>query len=138
MKKIEAIITPFKYDEVKEALAKAGIQRMTFSGVRDWNPHGGPVARYRGVAYVAEFRPRVKIEVMVKDEEGKAVAETILGVLRSGRLGDGQIAVLPAETVIRVRTGVREVAVMSQRNGALGEGSRSVRLPDKGDRARAA
>jgi len=138
MKKIEAIISSFKYDEVKEALTKAGVQGMTFSAVRDWNPHGGPVALYRGVAYVAEFRPRVKIEVMVEDEEGKAVADTIIGVLRTGRLGDGQVAVLPAETAIRVRSGVREVAVLSQRNGALGEGSRAVRLPNNGDRARAA
>jgi nitrogen regulatory protein P-II 1 len=138
MKKIEAIIAPFKFDEVKEALEEAGIRGMTFSEVREWDQHGGPVALYRGTAYVVEFRPKVKIEVMVENEEVKEVTDTIIGVLRTGHLGDGQVAILSAETVIRVHTGVREAEVMSQRNGSLGEGSRAVRPHNQGDRARAA
>src|SRR5712692_9559017 len=102
MKKIEAIITPFKFDEVKEALAEAGIQGLTFSEVRDWDQHGGPVALYRGTAYVVEFRPKVKIEVMVEDEEVKGVTDTLIGALRTGHLGDGQIAILSAEAVISI------------------------------------
>src|SRR6266850_2475429 len=119
MKKIEAIITPYKFDEVKEALEEAGIQGMTFSEVREWDQHGGPIALYRGTAYVVEFRPKVKIEVMVEDEEVKEVTDTIIGVLRTGHLGDGQVAILSAETVIRVRTGVRKVDTMNQHNGLL-------------------
>jgi len=138
MKKIEAIIKPFKLEEVKEALAKESIQGMTVSEIREWDRHGGPVALYRGTAYVVEFRPMVKIEVMVEDEELKAVADTIIGVLRTGRLGDGQVAILSAETVIRVRTGVREVEVMNQRNGAWRGESRAARPYTEGDRARVA
>jgi nitrogen regulatory protein P-II 1 len=128
MKKIEAIIAPFKLDEVKEALAKAGIQSMAFSEVKDWDRHGGPVAFYRGAAYIVEFRPKVKVEIMVEDEEVKEVTDAIIGALRTGHLGDGQIAILSVEEVIRVRTGVHGADTMNQRHG-LSQGASKIYRP---------
>jgi len=119
MKKIEALIASFKFDEVKEALAEAGIQSATISEVRNWDQHRAPVVRYRGTTYMVEFRPEVKVEVIVEDEEVKKVTDAIIGVLRTGHLGDGQIAILPVEAVIRVRTGVRSADMMTRLHGFL-------------------
>ena len=105
MKKIEAIIRPFKLADIKEALAKDGIQGMRISEVRDVSRQTDRVALYRGAAYVAETTPQVRIEVIVEDDEAKAVIDTIIAVLRTGHLCDGEIAVLPVEAVIRIRVG---------------------------------
>lgn len=138
MKKIEALISLFKFDEVKEALSKEGIQGMTVSEVKDWDRNGGPVAFYRGIAYAVEFRPRVKVEVTVEDEEVKGVTDTIIGVLRAGHLGDGQIAILPVEAVIHIRTDVRWADTMNQRNGLSRGWSGACRPHKERERARSA
>ena len=107
MKKIEALITPFKVDEVKNALVKAGVKGMTFSEVRDYGHQPQHVGNYRGSAYVVDLRPEIKVEVAVDDEDVRAITDTIIGALRTGRLGDGKISIFPMETVLQVRTGVR-------------------------------
>jgi nitrogen regulatory protein PII len=111
---------------------------MTLSEVREWDRRGAPLAFYRGAAYVADLRPKVKVEVMVEDEEVKGVADILFGVLRTGHLSDGQITILSAETVIRVRTGVQDVKVMNQRTSSVREKSRAIKPHNQGDRARVA
>ena|SRR5438128_2386367 len=106
---------------------------MTFSEVRDWDRHGGSVAFYRGTAYVVEFRPKVKIEVLIEDEDVKEVTDAIIGALRTGHLGDGQIAILPAEAVIRVRTGVRQADTINRRDGLWRGGSKVYRPHSESD-----
>jgi nitrogen regulatory protein PII len=118
MRKIEAIIAPFKLDEVKEALAKAGIQNMTFSEVKNWDRNGGPVAFYRGAAYVAEVRSKIKVEIMVENEEVNEVTDVIADALQTGHLSEGQISVLRVEELIRVRTGVHGADTTKQRHGS--------------------
>ena len=107
MKKIEALITPFKVDEVKAALAKAGVTGITFSEVKDYGHQPSHVGHYRGSEYVVDLLPEIKVEVIADDEDVRAVTETIIGALRTGHLGDGEISILPMETVLRVRAGVR-------------------------------
>lgn len=105
MKKIEAIIKPFKLDEVKEALNSLGIKGMTVSEVKGYGRQKGHTEIYRGAEYVVDFIPKVKMEVVVQDEQVDQVIDTILKVARTGKIGDGKIFVLPVERVIRVRTG---------------------------------
>jgi nitrogen regulatory protein PII len=105
MKRIEATIRPFKVGEVKEALVKEGIQGLTFLEVRDFSQPNGYVKAYRGIQYVVDIFPRMRIELIVEDEEVRQVTDVILATLRTGHLCDGQIAILPVEEVIRVRTG---------------------------------
>ena len=105
MKKIEAIIKPFKLDEVKEALNSLGIKGMTVSEVKGYGRQKGHTEIYRGAEYVVDFIPKVKMEVVVQDEQVDQVIDTILQVARTGKIGDGKIFVLPVERVIRVRTG---------------------------------
>ena len=107
MKKIEAIIKPFKLDEVKEALAKQGIQGMTISEVKGFGRQKGHTELYRGAEYVVDFLPKVKIEILVEDEKAGLVADTILEAARTGRIGDGKIFILPMEEAVRIRTGER-------------------------------
>jgi nitrogen regulatory protein P-II 1 len=107
MKKIEAIIKPFKLDEVKEALAKQGIQGMTVSEVKGFGRQKGHTELYRGAEYVVDFLPKVKIEILVEDDKAGLVADTILEAARTGRIGDGKIFVLPMEEAVRIRTGER-------------------------------
>ena len=107
MKKIEAIIKPFKLDEVKEALAKQGIQGMTVSEVKGFGRQKGHTELYRGAEYVVDFLPKVKIEILVEDDKAGLVADTILEAARTGRIGDGKIFILPMEEAIRIRTGER-------------------------------
>lgn len=107
MKKIEAIIKPFKLDEVKEALAKEGVQGMTVSEVKGFGRQKGHTELYRGAEYIVDFLPKVKIEVLVADEKAMAVADTIIAAARTGRIGDGKIFILPVEEVVRIRTGER-------------------------------
>jgi nitrogen regulatory protein P-II 1 len=107
MKKIEAIIKPFKLDEVKEALAREGIQGMTVSEVKGFGRQKGHSELYRGAEYVVDFLPKIKIELLVADEQAVPAAEIIETAARTGRIGDGKIFVLPIDEVVRIRTGER-------------------------------
>ncbi|WP_029552216.1 nitrogen regulator P-II GlnB [Thermocrinis jamiesonii] len=107
MKKVEAIIKPFKLDEVKDALVEIGIGGMTVTEVRGFGQQKGHTEIYRGTEYVIDFLPKVKIEVVVKDEDVEKVVETIMKTAQTGRVGDGKIFVIPVEDVIRIRTGER-------------------------------
>jgi nitrogen regulatory protein P-II 1 len=107
MKKIEAIIKPFKLDEVKEALAKEGIQGMTVSEVKGFGRQKGHTELYRGAEYVVDFLPKIKIELLLDDTTAVKAAGLIETTARTGRIGDGKIFVSPVEDVIRIRTGER-------------------------------
>lgn len=109
MKKIEAIIKPFKLDEVKEALSKAGIQGLTITEVKGFGRQKGHTELYRGAEYVVDFLPKVKIEILVDDDKAAEVADTIVTAARTGRIGDGKIFILPMDDVVRIRTGERGV-----------------------------
>ena len=105
MKKVEAIIKPFKLDEVKESLSAIGIQGITVSEVKGFGRQKGHTELYRGAEYVVDFLPKVKLEIIVRDESVGEVVETIEKAARTGRIGDGKIFVLPIDEVIRIRTG---------------------------------
>jgi len=105
MNKIEAIIKPFKLDEVKEALAREGIQGMTVSEVKGFGRQKGHTETYRGAEYVVDFLPKIKIEVLVSEDNTARVTEVIQSAAKTGRIGDGKIFVLPLDDVIRIRTG---------------------------------
>ena len=107
MKKIEAIIKPFKLDEVKEALSKAGVQGLTITEVKGFGRQKGHTELYRGAEYVVDFLPKVKIEILVDDDKAADIADTIITAARTGRIGDGKIFILPMEDVVRIRTGER-------------------------------
>ena len=105
MKKIEAIIRPFKLDEVKIALVNAGIVGMTVSEVRGFGRQKGQTERYRGSEYTVEFLQKLKIEVVVEDELAETVVEKIVAAGRTGEIGDGKIFISPVENTVRIRTG---------------------------------
>ncbi len=105
MKKIEAIIKPFKLDEVKEALHEVGLQGITVTEAKGFGRQKGHTELYRGVEYVVEFLPKVKIELVVEDALVERALEAIQQAARTGRIGDGKIFVTPVEEVIRIRTG---------------------------------
>ena len=105
MKQIEAIIKPFKLDEVKEALTKVGIQGMTIAEVKGFGRQKGHTELYRGAEYSVDFLPKVKIQILVPDEKATQVVDTVLKTARTGKIGDGKIFVIPVEEVIRIRTG---------------------------------
>ena len=107
MKKIEAIIKPFKLDEVKEALAKQSIQGMTVSEVKGFGRQKGHTELYRGAEYVVDFLPKVKIELLVSDDAAVSAVETIMQTAKTGRIGDGKIFILPVDEAVRIRTGER-------------------------------
>ena len=107
MKKIEAIIKPFKLDEVKQRVYAAGAKGMTVSEVKGFGRTGGKKEVYRGSAYVVDFVPKVRVEIVVKDDIVRDVVEAILAVARTGRIGDGKITVSSLDEVIRIRTGER-------------------------------
>ncbi len=107
MKKIEAIIKPFKLDEVKEALSKTGIQGLTITEVKGFGRQKGHTELYRGAEYVVDFLPKVKIEILINDDQAGEVADTIITAARTGRIGDGKIFILPMDDVVRIRTGER-------------------------------
>ena len=107
MKKIEAIIKPFKLDEVKDALAEVGVQGMTVTEVKGFGRTGGKKEVYRGSAYVVDFVPKVKIDVVVPDSLVQSAIDAIEKTARTGKIGDGKIFVLPIEEAIRIRTGER-------------------------------
>jgi nitrogen regulatory protein P-II 1 len=105
MKKIEAIIKPFKLDEVKEALNEMGIKGMTISEVKGYGRQKGHKEIYRGAEYIVDFIPKIKIEIIVDAAMTEAVVNRIREIANTGKIGDGKIFVLPVDEVIRVRTG---------------------------------
>jgi nitrogen regulatory protein P-II 1 len=105
MKKIEAIIKPFKLDEVKEALQEAGVQGMTVSEVKGFGRQKGHTELYRGAEYVVDFLPKIKVEIIVKEPDVQKIVEAIQKAAKTGRIGDGKIFVTGVEEVIRIRTG---------------------------------
>ena len=105
MKKIEAIVKPFKLDEVREALSDIGVAGLTVTEVKGFGRQKGHTELYRGAEYVVDFLPKVKIEVVVADSLAEKAIETIVNAARTGKIGDGKIFVFPVEQVIRIRTG---------------------------------
>ncbi|MEM9264479.1 MAG: P-II family nitrogen regulator [Cyanobacteria bacterium P01_F01_bin.13] len=107
MKKIEAIIRPFKLDEVKIALVNAGVVGMTVSEVRGFGRQKGQTERYRGSEYTVEFLQKLKVEIVVDDEQVDTIVEQVIAAARTGEIGDGKIFVTPVNEVVRIRTGER-------------------------------
>ncbi|MBB55214.1 MAG: transcriptional regulator [Magnetovibrio sp.] len=107
MKKIEAIIKPFKLDEVKEALHEVGLQGITVLEAKGFGRQKGHTELYRGAEYVVDFLPKVKLEIVVEDEMLDRAVEAIQNAAHTGRIGDGKIFIVPVEDAIRVRTGER-------------------------------
>ncbi len=105
MKKVEAIIRPFKLDEVKIALVNAGIVGMTVSEVRGFGRQKGQTERYRGSEYTVEFLQKLKIEIVVDDDQVDMVVDKIIVAARTGEIGDGKIFITPVDQVVRIRTG---------------------------------
>jgi nitrogen regulatory protein P-II 1 len=105
MKKIEAIIKPFKLDEVKETLQQLGVQGLTVSEVKGFGRQKGHTELYRGAEYVVDFLPKIQMDIIVKDEDAQKVVECIQKAAKTGRIGDGKIFITPVEEVIRIRTG---------------------------------
>lgn len=105
MKKIEAIIKPFKLDEVRESLQKAGVQGMTISEVKGFGRQKGHTELYRGAEYIVDFLPKIKVEVVVDDGLVQTVVEAIMKVAKTGKIGDGKIFISKLDEVIRIRTG---------------------------------
>ena len=107
MKKVEAIIKPFKLDEVKEALQQVGIQGLTVTEVKGFGRQKGHTELYRGAEYVVDFLPKIKLEIVVTDEMVDKAVESIVESANTGRIGDGKIFVMPLEESVRIRTGER-------------------------------
>ena len=107
MKKIEAIIKPFKLDDVKEALTGAGIIGMTVSEVRGFGRQKGHTEMYRGGEYTVDFLPKIKVEIVVRDALADKVVSLVTGAARTGSIGDGKVFVEPLEEAFRIRTGER-------------------------------
>lgn len=107
MKRVEAIIKPFKIDDVKEALSEVGVRGMTVVEVKGFGRTGGKREVYRGSAYVVDFVPKVKVEVVVPDEIVESVIDAVVEAARTGRIGDGKVFVTPIEEAVRIRTGER-------------------------------
>jgi nitrogen regulatory protein P-II 1 len=108
MKKIEAIIKPFKLDDLKEAFSALGIQGMTVTEVKGFGRQKGHKEVYRGAEYVVDFIPKVKVEIVANDEQIEQIIDTIISAVKTGKIGDGKIFVVPVETVCRIRTGERD------------------------------
>ncbi|WP_107713080.1 P-II family nitrogen regulator [Oceanicaulis sp.] len=105
MKKIEAIIKPFKLDDVKEALQEIGLQGLTVTEAKGFGRQKGHTELYRGAEYVVDFLPKIKIELVIPDDRVEAAIEAIQTAAQTGRIGDGKIFILPVEGAIRIRTG---------------------------------
>ncbi|RMG28890.1 MAG: P-II family nitrogen regulator [Gammaproteobacteria bacterium] len=112
MKKIEAIIKPFKLDDVREALAELGITGMTTTEVKGFGRQKGHTELYRGAEYVVDFLPKTKIEVVVTEDKAEAVVDAIVRSASTGKIGDGKIFVTPVERVVRIRTGEENEAAL--------------------------
>lgn len=109
MKKVEAIIRPFKLDEVKIALVNAGIVGMTVSEVRGFGRQKGQTERYRGSEYTVEFLQKLKLEIVVEDDQVQMVVEKLTNAARTGEIGDGKIFVSPVDGIVRIRTGEKNL-----------------------------
>ncbi len=108
MKKLIAIIKPFKLDEVKDALQAIGVQGMTVSEVKGFGRQKGHTEIYRGAEYVVDFQPKLKLELVLADDLAQPAVDAIVGAAGTGKIGDGKIFLMPVETVIRIRTGERD------------------------------
>ncbi|MBW1883713.1 MAG: P-II family nitrogen regulator [Deltaproteobacteria bacterium] len=114
MKKIEAIIKPFKLDEAKEALSAVGVQGITVSEVKGFGRQKGHTELYRGAEYVVDFLPKIKLEIIVPDDMEEKVTGSLQEACRTGRIGDGKIFVMPVEKAVRIRTGeIGDAAILS-------------------------
>ena len=109
MKKVEAIIRPFKLDQVKIALVNAGIVGMTVSEVRGFGRQKGQTERYRGSEYTVEFLQKLKVEIVVEDDQVEDVIDKITAASRTGEIGDGKIFVFPVDRIVRIRTGENNI-----------------------------
>jgi nitrogen regulatory protein P-II 1 len=112
MKKIEAIIKPFKLEEVKEALAEIGVEGMTVSEVKGFGRQKGQTEIYRGSEYTVDFLPKIKLELVISNEKLADAVSTIIKAARTGKIGDGKIFVMPVEEVVRIRTSERAEAAI--------------------------
>ena len=112
MKKIEAIIKPFKLDDVKEALHEVGVSGITVTEAKGFGRQKGHTELYRGAEYVVDFLPKMKLEVIVPDAQAEAVVEAIAGAAKTGRIGDGKIFVSDIQNAIRIRTGEQDDAAL--------------------------
>jgi nitrogen regulatory protein P-II 1 len=112
MKRIEAIIRPFRLDEVKEALTRAGVLGATVTEVKGFGRQKGHTEHYRGAEYAVELQPKIKLEVVVHDDLVERVTEAVLAGARTGRIGDGKIVIARVEDAFRIRTGHRGVAAI--------------------------
>jgi len=112
MKKIEAVIKPFKLDEVREALSEVGIAGLTVSEVKGFGRQKGHTELYRGAEYVVDFLPKIKVEVVIGDDLVEQAVEAIINAARTGKIGDGKIFVSPVEQVVRIRTGETDEAAI--------------------------
>ena len=108
MKKIEAVIKPFKLEDVKDALAQAGITGMTVSDVKGYGRQQGHSELYRGAEYVVDFLPKIKLELIVADEDVDSIISVIIESAKTGKIGDGKIFVSPIEKIVRIRTGEQD------------------------------
>jgi nitrogen regulatory protein P-II 1 len=112
MKKIEAIIKPFKLDEVREALSEICVSGLTVTEVKGFGRQKGHTELYRGAEYVVDFLPKIKLEIVVADDSVDAVIEAIIKAARTGKIGDGKIFVSPVEQIVRIRTGETDEAAI--------------------------
>jgi nitrogen regulatory protein P-II 1 len=112
MKQIVAVIKPFKLDEVREALGEVGVSGLTVTEVKGFGRQKGHTELYRGAEYVVDFLPKVKVELVVKDEDVERCIDAILKAAKTGKIGDGKIFVLPVEQVVRIRTGETDEAAV--------------------------
>ncbi len=108
MKKIEAIIKPFKLDELKEAFRELGVKGMTVSEVKGFGRQKGHKEVYRGAEYEVDFIPKIKVEVVTEEDKVDRIVEAIIGAVKTGKIGDGKIFVLPVESITRIRTGEKD------------------------------
>jgi nitrogen regulatory protein P-II 1 len=109
MKLVTAVVKPFKLDDVKEALAALGVAGLTVSEVQGYGRQKGHTEVYRGAEYTVDFVPKVRIDVLVEDFDGEKVVEAIVAAARTGKIGDGKVWVTPVDSVVRVRTGERDL-----------------------------
>ncbi|QEL64327.1 nitrogen regulatory protein P-II 1 [Oryzomicrobium terrae] len=112
MKKVEAIIKPFKLDEVREGLSEIGVTGLTVTEVKGFGRQKGHTELYRGAEYVVDFLPKIKVEIVVADNQVDSVIEAIIKASRTGKIGDGKIFVSPVEQVVRIRTGETDEAAV--------------------------
>ena len=112
MKKIEAIIKPFKLDEVRESLSDIGVTGLTVTEVKGFGRQKGHTELYRGAEYVVDFLPKIKIELVITEDQVEAAIEAIVKAARTGKIGDGKIFVMPVEQIVRIRTGETDAAAI--------------------------